>query len=136
MLGSPWQSKPMAPVRPIEVTVCKLMAIPQDFDGKLVRFKANFESDGIERSLLLDETCQGGILPYVPSGTPGEGAFNDAIYTGHPGTLDKTITATFTGVFHYVSNPEMCNYMSKEMCRRSITVTRIKDLVLVMKQKR
>lgn len=130
--------KPEAATRPIAVTICELSANPTNFDGKLVIFKAGFESDGIERSLLIDKSCpdKTGPLPYVPDGSPGAKAFDDAIWIGVPITLDRTITATFTGVFHYVSKPEMCNFVSKDVCRRTITITRIRDLVLVMKQKR
>jgi hypothetical protein len=131
------QPKPATPTHPIAVTICELNANPTTFDGKLIIFKAEFESDGIERSLLIDKSCpdKTGPLPYVPDGSPGAKAFDDAIETGRPGTLDKTITATFTGIFHYLSKPEMCNFISKDVCRRTITVTRIQDLVLIMKQK-
>ncbi len=132
------QSKPATVTLPKAVTICELNADPTSFDGKLVVFKAEFESDGIERSLLIDKSCpdKTGPLPYVPDGSPGAKAFNDAIWIGQPGTLDKRITAKFTGIFHYIPKPEMCNFMSKDVCRRTITVTRIQDLVLIMKQKK
>ena len=124
--------------RPIETTVCDVVASPAAFNEKLITFTATFESDGIERSLLLGKTCptKGGMLPYVLEGAPGAKAFDDALYgTGQPGTLDKTITATFTGTFHYLAKPEMCMFASKEMCRRTFSISRIHNLVVVMKQK-
>jgi hypothetical protein len=138
MATSAPQVKQKVEVRPVEAGVCDLIASPAAFNGKLVRFTAQFESDGIERSILLGETCpqKGGLMPYVVDGATGAKAFDDAIYLGHPGTLDKTITATFTGTFHYLAKPEMCMFASQEACRRTFAITDISNLVLVMKQKR
>jgi len=126
-------------VQPIATSVCELVANPTNFDGKFVRFQAQFETDYIERSLLFDKSCRGngGLLPDVPADTPGKKALDDAIDAARPSTeLDKTITATFTGIFHYSAEPEMCMFLNKETCRRYVTVTHIRDLVLMMKQKR
>lgn len=51
----------------VDTSVCRIVANPQNFDGKVVRFTADFESDGIERSVLVDPACSNqGIAPYDP----------------------------------------------------------------------
>jgi hypothetical protein len=65
----------------------------------------------------------------------GSRMLDEAIATGHPGTLDKAIVAMFTGHFHYSPKPEMCMQMNKELCRQSLEITAVRDLILTMKQK-
>ncbi len=124
---------------PVTTSVCELTADPAKFNGKVVKFSAQFETDYVERSLLIDKSCVqlGGLLPDVPADTPGGKALDDAMAAARPSsTLEKTITATFIGTFHYSAKPEMCMFMDKEICRRYVTVTQIRDLVLLIKQKR
>ena len=75
-------------------------------------------------------------MPYVIEGAEGAKAFEEATYLRPPEALDLTITATFTGVFHYLRKPEMCMLQTKEACRRTFAISQINDLVLVMKPKR
>ena len=87
----------------IDTTLCEMLACPETFDRRTVRFKAHFESDGIENVGLVDPACrhQGGAEPretlVLSSGD--RAAFNRAIYSGTQGTIDREIEATFTGVF-------------------------------------
>jgi hypothetical protein len=88
----------------VDTSVCRIVANPQNFDGKVVRFTADFESDGIERSVLVDPACSNqGIAPYEDSTLPSSerAEFDRAIYSGRPGTLDKQISAVFFGRFKW-----------------------------------
>jgi hypothetical protein len=128
-----------ASVQPIEISLCQVVQNPASFDGKLVRFHAEFRTDHIERSILIDKNCSenGGILPYGAKGEiPGGKAFNDAIGVRNPPTLDETLTMTITGIFHFAQKPEMCMFQNQEQCKRSIAMTRIQDLTLIMTPKR
>jgi hypothetical protein len=71
------------------------------FDGKLVRFRATFVSDGIERSVLVQHGCKLGIVPLIADDQtrPSVDAFNRAVSRGGPGTADKTVIAMFVGRF-------------------------------------
>lgn len=84
--------------QPIETTLCQLVQHPDDFSCKRVRFRANFETDCMENSILLDDLCERGIAPY---GSPDPAA--DAFFEGAcaSGQFDATVkrTATFTGTF-------------------------------------
>ncbi len=87
---------------PIATTLCEIVAHPEEFADKLVRFKAYFESDGMDHSILVQPGCQRGIVPY-PAADGKKRAdvqrFEEAIDAGAPGTADKIVVATFTGRF-------------------------------------
>lgn len=87
----------------INTTVCELVADPLRFNGKIVEFGAHFESDGLENTTLSDSNCRGGVKPEgnTPILSQGGRAFEEALRHGCPGTIDKEITATWVGVFHY-----------------------------------
>lgn len=124
---------------PIETSLCQIVKSPASFDGKLVRFHAEFLTDHIERSILVDKSCPdgGGILPYqAKNDISGGSAFSDAIDVRNPITLDETISMTITGVFHYAPKPEMCMFQNQDQCKRSIAMTRIQNLILTMTPKR
>jgi uncharacterized protein len=106
------------PVEPTDTTVSQIIAKSESFSGKQVRIRARFESDGLERSVLVepqctiledtehnaqvDLKCKGGIVPYYLDGVEENAdikAFNRAFERGRPGTRDKRIVATFTGRF-------------------------------------
>ncbi len=92
---------PKAP-EPISVTLCEVAAHPDRFDGKLVRFRASFVSDGMDHSILVQRGCKRGIVPYAAPDNkqrPDVDAFDRAIETGAPGTADKKVVAVFTGRF-------------------------------------
>lgn len=93
-----------APIRsePILTTLCEVVSHSDRFDGKLVRFRATFISDGIERSILVQRGCKLGIVPLIDADDqtrPTVDAFNRAINQGGPGTGDKTVVAMFIGRF-------------------------------------
>jgi hypothetical protein len=128
-----------AAVRPIETSMCQVVQSPASFDGKLVRFRAEFITDHMERSILIDKDCvdSGGILPYLASDDiPGGRSFSDAIAIRNPATLDEALLITVTGIFHYAAKPEMCMFQDQEQCKRSIKMTRIQNLTLTMTPKR
>jgi hypothetical protein len=102
------QSKQSVLPKPITTTVCEIVGDVQRFDGKKVRFVATFESDGIERSALVDSKCNRGIIPFVPDQVehhPDIEAFDRALDSGRRGTIDKHVVATFTGLFVVKPSP-------------------------------
>jgi hypothetical protein len=91
--------------KPISSTLCEVLAHPQNFDGKRVQFRASFISDGREHSILTFPGCKLGIIPFISDEREHHSdieAFNAAWRTGERGTLDKKITAVFTGRFRNV----------------------------------
>ena len=91
-----------SPDKPVEVTVCQLVAHCKPFNGKLVQFHASVFSDGFEYTALVDSECKQGIVPQTSDEAdkrPDVDAFNRALAEGKPGTSGKQITATFTGRF-------------------------------------
>jgi hypothetical protein len=87
------------------VTLCAVAATPEKFNNQLVTISAHYESDGMEREGLSDPSCReaGTELRILPN-TRGAKKLRLALRGGYPGTLDKTVEGTFTGVFHW--NPE------------------------------
>lgn len=85
-------------------SVCELVAQPARFNGKVVRIEALYESDGRALRILVDRRCpnDGGI---VPSGQAHDRPVGDvlinALQQGCAGTLDKEISAVWTGIFHW-----------------------------------
>jgi len=89
----------------ITVTLCAVAANPESFDNRLVTISAHYESDGMEREGLSDPACgEAGTELRMFSNTRGTKKLRLALRGGYPGTLDKTVEGTFTGVFHW--NPE------------------------------
>jgi hypothetical protein len=87
-------------------TVCSVAATPSSFNGKVVRLRANIESDGMHSSHLTDVRCHRTsifVTWEAAQSNPRLRGLIDTIYSmaQHPGTLDKEITASFTGVFHW-----------------------------------
>lgn len=122
---------------PIRTTICELSKSPGTFDNKRVLVHAEFVTDHIERSLLIDKDCPGAaILPYLSEKAIGAAAFDDASSVRSPINLDQSVTATFTGTFHLAERPEMCMQQNKEICRRSIEIDTVDDLILTMTPKR
>lgn len=94
-----------APKNQVFVTsVCEITEHPDGFLGRRVSFDAIVESDGIERTVLVDtrDQCPGGIVPLSDSKSrrsiAAMGVVGQALSQGNPGTLDKKITAHFLGV--------------------------------------
>ncbi|QOY90652.1 hypothetical protein [Paludibaculum fermentans] len=89
-------------VQPIATTLCEIVAHPEKFANKRVMFKASFESDGLEHSILNHSGCKVGIIPYPAADgekRPDVEALDKAIEAGAPGTTDKSVAAIFTGRF-------------------------------------
>ena len=88
----------------IHTTVCEITRHLGDFDGKNVVFHARVESDGIERTVLMDDKaeCPRGLIPAAVTGNKkserAEKAMTKLVYRGHPGTLDKEIEGDFVGL--------------------------------------
>lgn len=88
--------------KPIMTTLCSMIDNPRKYDRMLVQFSAHYESDGIEHSILVDEAkCNWGIAPEFPEHLAGREELEKAIFLDHPGTYDKVISATWTGIFRY-----------------------------------
>lgn len=80
---------------PIETKVCSILAAPRAYQGRLVRFRARFETDGYHFSYLGDFPCSRGVIaPYDHStfSGPAKQAYNRAVYCPQHG-----FSATFTG---------------------------------------
>ncbi len=86
---------------PENVTVCAISKNPAQYDGRAVSVYGDFESDGIERVILSDRSCNKALaLQLVP--TPkGYDNLTKALQGGLPGTLDKVVKARFTGAFQW-----------------------------------
>jgi len=105
---------------PIATTVCAITQRPGSFQRKLVSFPAQFISDTIEHSALIDPWCKRGIGPYIPDSAIGAKEFDKALYnTGFFGMRDKTITATWVG---------RVTWHPKQIPRLDIVVSEIRDL--------
>jgi hypothetical protein len=122
---------------PLKISLCEVSKNPSLYDGKEVQFHAHFMTDHIERSLLVSDDCPDqAMLPYMAENAIGGAAFDDAGSVMPRGNLDELITATFTGKFHFAKKPEMCMQLNKEICRRSLEIDRVDDLVLTMTPKK
>ena len=69
--------------------------------GEVVEFRGQVESDGIERTAIIPVGCRSLFLQFdIPASISKKAWSRDldnAIYSGHPGTVDKEISADFTG---------------------------------------
>jgi len=87
---------------PRAVSLCDLGKAPEKFDGQLILVTAQYESDGTEREGLSDSLCRNlGVALTFTETTLGKEDLRTALHGGYPGTLDKTITGTFVGVFQW-----------------------------------
>lgn len=91
---------------PRETTVCAMIANFRAFANQTVVFDALVESDGIHRTLLLDERCNRGLnLVWRGGPPPGGEEIEQAIFQGTPGTDGKRITGRFTAVLRPQAHP-------------------------------
>ena len=96
------QSKPTEPEKPIQTTVCQLVAHCKKFNGKRVQFHASVSSDWFEHTAQVDPQCKRGVVPLTSVDAdkrPDVEAFNRAMDEGKPGVTDLHIKAVFTGRF-------------------------------------
>jgi hypothetical protein len=116
---------------PLNATICELSATPAKFDGRRVNVTANVDSDGIEHTSLSDSHCPGvGVAPDTPAAIRGNAdmkALDAAIFKGRPGTIDKRISASFRGVFHW--HP-------REIPMRVLTLESVNDLHVELNQEK
>src|SRR5438552_1598516 len=81
----------------IDTSLCSLVAHPKAFHKKRVRVRARFESNGVDRAGLFDDSCKGGVALWTAKETrdnPDQKALDDAIASPPVlGTAGKTITA-------------------------------------------
>lgn len=97
----PLNCKSATAAAPVELTVCQLVSNCSQFDHKRVRFKAEFLSDGLESSSLVDPpNCSQGIQPWTSKAVDRHSdikALDAALAKGYRGTIDKQVVGTFTG---------------------------------------
>jgi hypothetical protein len=123
------QTRLAVSTKPINTTLCEIVQNSKRFDGKKVRFIANFKSDGIENSVLTDTKCGRGILPFVPDEVehhPDIEAYDRATDTGRLGTMDRRIVAIFTGRFVRKLTPSHARF------NFILEIERIEDLQVTM----
>jgi predicted Zn-dependent protease len=108
----------------LDTTVCDLVANPRYFNGRLVKIRAHYESDGIGLRLLTDPRCPGGIVPSGQDSPAVGGDLLAALRRGCAATTDKQVTATWSGQFHW--EPE--NQPGTGKAPRWVDVQKIEDL--------
>jgi hypothetical protein len=89
--------------RVLTTTVCTILKSPTLFENRAVLVRAFVESDGIHYTRLVDAGCPEQLI-FVTWGGAGNNqrlaALIQMIFAraAHPGTLDKVIEGTFTGI--------------------------------------
>jgi hypothetical protein len=111
---------------PVSATVCSIVAAPASFNGKVVHVRASIQSDGMHSSRLTDASCRGMSIPITWEAADRSErlrALIDTLFSKaeHPGTLDKEITASFTGVFRW---------RKSEQPSRSIVLLDVSDVTV------
>jgi hypothetical protein len=109
----------------LEATICSISSDPQSFDGKIVLLHGQLNSDGIENTNITNKSCESyGIAIVTPTHFKGEARYIRTLQTGHPGTLDKTITGTFVGRFIW---------QPRKIPKRVLELKEVRDISVVMK---
>jgi hypothetical protein len=94
------ESETKSSSKPTSTTLCEIVASPAKFANKIVSFRAAFESDGLEHSVLTHVGCKKGIVPIASDKESAElQHFDRTLAAGGPGTADRNIIAVFTGRF-------------------------------------
>ena len=130
--------------KPVETTITQLIESGPKFNGKRVRILASFHTDGIERTVLLEPNCGSktpppgapqcsrGVSPVdsdKAESDPGNADLDRALaQSGRAGTMDKHITAKFTGIFRCVPFCASPKYFSLEIERVENLKVEMKDL--------
>jgi hypothetical protein len=129
----------------IDTTLGELITKSARFSGKRVQLTASFQSDGIERSVLLEPNCglsatpkqttsiepqcQRGIVPRIPNEVEDHSdmqALDRVLGQGERGTRDKHVTAVFTGRF-------LCKPSCASPRRLILEIERVDHLEVVMR---
>jgi hypothetical protein len=109
------------------VSLCDIVKRPENYDGKTVNFRSLIESDGLHGSFLADSQCK----PFIgldDEGAADMGEVNRVLDTvGSPGTMRKSVSATWTGVirlrgahvFLVAAKVEDVSYRLSSVWRRS-----------------
>lgn len=86
-----------------KVSFCDVARNPERYNNQEITVTAQYMSDGVEREGLSDPACnESGFALEMLRDTKGKDQLRAALHGGYPGTLDKTVSGTFTGVFHWV----------------------------------
>jgi hypothetical protein len=86
-----------------KVNFCDVARNPERHNNEEITVIAQYESDGVEREGLSDPACKElGFALEMLRDTKGKDQLRATLHSGYPGTLDKVVTGTFTGVFHWV----------------------------------
>jgi hypothetical protein len=128
----------------VETTITALITKGATLSGKRVRVVASFHSDGIERSVLMEPNCgeleppganepqcRRGVVPTESDKAekdPGNQSLDRALAQGNRGTMDKHITAAFTGIFRCVPLCVSPKYFTLEIEQVENLSVEIKDL--------
>jgi len=98
--------KPCKTAEPvIATTICEVLKTPEAFADKCILVPARFLSDGIEHSVLVDESCgKMGLVPWAAQEETEK--LDEAIVQPGKGlgTFDRMVTARFTGRFVWRPN--------------------------------
>jgi hypothetical protein len=141
---------PQAPARkPVETTITQLIESRAKFNDKRVRVPASFHSDGIEFTLLREPNCgqpnrtsktppqtepqcSRGVVPVdsdKAENDPGNAELDRVLAeSGRAGTMDKHITAEFTGIFRCVPSCAHAKWFKLEIERVENLKVEMKDL--------
>ncbi len=97
-----------------KVNLCDVQTNRDRYDGKLIVFRAQIGSDGLERTSLWDPKCRDFPLSVdQASGGADWTEVNKIVYEiGNIGSTDKIITADISGVFHKMPHNGKVSVMS------------------------
>ena len=107
-----------APSEPIETSVCRVVQHPDEFVCKRIRVRATYSTDCMHGSVLIDEGCERGIVPYGSPG-PAADAFFEGACAGQPIDFGAKRRATFTGRFSVRSRHLLSLFWMSKASRRS-----------------
>jgi len=101
-----------------KTSLCDVARNPERYDNQEVSLKAQYESDGMEWEGLTDSACEElGIALQMRRDTQGKDLLRAALSSGRPGTLDKIVIGTFTGVFHWAPGAHPSRTLSVQSMR-------------------
>lgn len=142
----PAASRQSQPVKQVEATITALVESSTKFNGKRVRVRASYSSDGIDHDVLMEPNCGRptdasratrsgepqcvrGVVPTDwPENDPGTDELARTSRQGARGTDDEYITADFTGRFSCVPSCTSPKYFSLQIERVENVKIKTKDL--------
>jgi hypothetical protein len=112
--------------------LCEIVASPATHDGKKVRFSADVLTDWHHGFVLTDEKCKAGVQLMSTDQVPKdqERALDEAVGTPLSGGYQRTVHATFTGVFYWKpasSRRRAFFYNPRQLVAHSITNIRLRE---------